>query len=200
MDSTKIVYERFKSQTAWLLAVLICMFLIELVDGLMPGQHPLDQWGVRPRELTGLVGIPLAPFLHGSFNHLAENSLPFFVLAWLTLLGGVRRFLFVSMGITLISGLGVWIFGMPNTVHIGLSGVIFGYLGYLLARGWYERKLPAIVIALVVGITYLGMLTQLVSVKAHISWTAHGFGFLGGIVMAALLFQKPARPAATELS
>ena len=200
MDSTKIIYERFKSQTAWLLVVLIGMFLIELADGLLPGQHPLDQWGVRPRELTGLVGIPLAPFLHGSFSHLAENSLPFFVLAWLTLLGGVRRFLLVSVGIALLSGLGVWIFGMPRTVHIGLSGVIFGYLGYLLARGWYERKLPAIVIALLVGITYLGMLTQLVSVKAHISWTAHGFGFLGGIVMAAVLFQKPAKPGAAELT
>lgn len=179
--------ERFKSQAAWLVAVVLGLYALETLDSFLPGNHPLDQWGIRPRELVGLPGIFLAPFLHGGFTHLSENSLPFFILGWLVLLSGMTRFAQVTLGVILCSGLGVWIFGMPHTVHIGLSGVIFGYLGYLLARGWYERKIVSILIAILVGFVYLGMIFQLVSVKEHVSWSAHCFGFLGGIGMAAWL-------------
>lgn len=184
----KSLSEQFKSQVALLVGILILLFAIELVDSFLPGNHPLDQWGIVPRHLRGLIGIPLAPFLHGDFAHLYDNSLPFVVLGWFVLLGGMRQFIQVTVCVALCGGLGTWIFGSSGSVHIGLSGVIFGYLGYLLGRGWYQRNFASIIVAVVVGFIYLGMLFQLVSVKSHVSWSGHFFGFLSGIGFAWTMF------------
>jgi membrane associated rhomboid family serine protease len=186
----KSISEQFKSQVALLVGILLLLFAIELTDSLLPGNHPLDQWGIVPRHLSGLIGIGLAPFLHGSFAHLSENSIPFVVLGWFILVGGMRQFLQVSICVALCGGLGTWIFGSSSTVHIGLSGVIFGYFGFLLGRGWYQRNLGSILVAVLVGFLYLGMLFQLVTVKEHISWSGHFFGFLGGIALAWAMFHQ----------
>lgn len=189
-SSVKSLTERFKSQAALLVGILLLLFLVEAVDSLLPGNHPLDRWGIEPREVSGLPGILVSPLLHAGFAHLGENSLPFFVLGWLVMLGGLRRFAWVTLSVTLCSGIGVWLLGSPDSVHIGLSGVIFGYLGFLLGRGYYERRLSSLLLAVVVGLFYLGMIFQLVKIQQHVSWSGHFFGFVGGIVTAWGMFHR----------
>ena len=100
----------------------------------------LDALGIQPRTAAGLpVGSRLAPFLHGGFGDLgAANTIPFIVLGWLVMLRSTSDFFVVAVVSAAVSGLGVWLFGGSHSVHVGLSGVIFGFLGYLLARGVYE--------------------------------------------------------------
>ena len=124
------------------------LWLLEVVDQLIFGGR-LDALGIQPRTAVGLRGIALAPFLHGGFADLAANTIPFVVLGWLVMLRSTSDFFVVAVVSAAVSGLGVWLFGGSGSVHVGLSGVIFGFLGYLLARGVYERRLSAILLALI---------------------------------------------------
>ncbi len=104
------------------------MWLVEIVDTSLGGA--LDIYGIIPHNEIGLRGILFAPFLHGNFVHLAANTIPFLTLGWLIMLRETSDF-FVVSGITmLVSGAGVWLTGAPDSIHIGASGVIFGYLGF----------------------------------------------------------------------
>jgi membrane associated rhomboid family serine protease len=188
--NVKSLSEHFKNQVSLLVGILILLFGIELFDAFLPGDHPLDRWGVQPRTLGGLPGIFFSPLLHDGFAHLGENSLSFVVLGWLVLLGGVQRFMNVTAIVVLVSGVGTWLIGSPGSNHIGLSGVIFGYLGFILGRGWYERKLGSVILAVLVGFFHIGMIFQLISVKAHVSWSMHFFGFVGGIITAWMMFHN----------
>ncbi|NES96878.1 MAG: rhomboid family intramembrane serine protease, partial [Desertifilum sp. SIO1I2] len=137
-DETNAIAKELKSQ-ALILGTLVAIFwIVEIVD-VVVFQGRLDTFGILPRHPIGLRGILLAPFLHGSFNHLIANTLPFLTLGWLVMLKETRDFFIVSAITLLISGLGVWLFGSPG-FHIGASGVIFGYLGFLLLRGYFERS------------------------------------------------------------
>ena len=124
---------RWRRNAQTLLALLALMLLLEVIDWATSAN--LDQYGVHPRELRGIWGIVAAPFLHGGFYHLLANAVPFFVLGWLILLRGWRDFAAVSIVAGLVSGGVVWILGAQGTVHIGASGVVFGYFGFLVARG-----------------------------------------------------------------
>ena len=96
--------------------------------------------GVIPRTITGLRGIFFAPFLHGSLAHIMANSIPFVVLGWLVMLRDARHFVPVTLAAMLGSGVMAWLLGAPGSVHIGASGVIFGYLGFLILSGWFARS------------------------------------------------------------
>ncbi|NJP08201.1 MAG: rhomboid family intramembrane serine protease [Leptolyngbyaceae cyanobacterium RU_5_1] len=146
----------------------------------------LDQYGIIPRNLIGLRGILFAPFLHSGLGHLIGNTLPFITLGWIIMLRETSDFFVVSIISALVSGLGTWLFGAPG-VHIGASGVIFGYLGYLLLRGYFERSAIAIAVSLFVGVLYGSLIGGLLPFQNGISWEGHLFGFLGGIVSARLL-------------
>ncbi len=159
------------------------LWLLEAFDQLL-GHGGLDAYGIRPRTLSGLLHIPLAPFLHAGFPHLIANTMPLIVLCWLTLLRGVRDFVVVTLTATLVSGLGIWLFGASNSIHIGASGLIFGYFGYLVARAYFERSLAALALAAVALILYGGILTGTLPTRADISWLGHLFGFFGGILAA----------------
>lgn len=146
----------------------------------------LDQYGIVPRNLIGLRGILFAPFLHGGLGHLIGNTIPFLVLGWFVMLREISDFFVVSIISALVSGLGTWLFGAPG-IHIGASGVIFGYLGYLLLRGYFERSAIAIAMSLFVCVLYGSLLFGLSPFQTGISWEGHLFGFLGGILSARLL-------------
>ena len=105
----------FTQRTSILAAFLALLWTIEAVDWLLGGT--LDRYGVRPRQLGGLLGIPLAPFLHGGWAHLAANSVPLLVLGWFVLLRGVGEFLEVTVMIVLLGGLGIWLIGRPYSVR-----------------------------------------------------------------------------------
>ena len=144
-------------------------------------------WGSAPRSLFGLIGIPLAPFLHGGFGHLFANTIPFFILGWLVLLSGRETFFNASAIIIFVGGLGVWIFG-SNTVHIGASGLVYGFLGFILIRAYIEKKLFWIVVAVVTGIVYSGLIFGLLNfTKEGVSWSAHFYGLGAGALAAYLL-------------
>jgi len=169
-------------------SLLLLLWLVEIFDQLF-WREMLDFYGIQPRTGIGLRNILLAPFLHKGFNHLLANTAPFLVLGWFVLLRGIRRFLLVSIIAAVISGLGVWLLGRPATIHVGLSGVIFGYLGFLLFRGYFERSTQAIALALIAGFLYGSMIWGVLPLQPNISWLGHLFGFVGGAWSARQLSQ-----------
>jgi len=170
------------------LGFIILLWLLELLDTLAL-RGALNQWGIRPRRPAGLWGILWAPLLHGNLGHLMANTAPLAVLGGLILWQKTELFWTITLAIWLISGLGVWLLGRPQTNHLGASGLVFGYLGFLLGMGYFERSLMAIAIALLVGLTYSSLLWGLLPLKRGRSWTGHLFGFVGGILVAQALPQ-----------
>jgi membrane associated rhomboid family serine protease len=167
-------------------AMVVLLWALELLDFAL-WSVDLDRYGIRPRTLAGLLNIGFAPFLHYGFGHLMANTAPFVVLGWCVIAYSIYDFWIVSLFATLVSGLGVWLFGAPHTLHLGLSGVIFGYLGFLLARGLFERSLLALALAVIAFLFYGGMLWGLLPIWPGMSWSGHLFGFIGGILAASWL-------------
>ena len=176
-----------RANLALSLRITLVLWLIEGADTLLLGGR-LDAYGIRPRSLSGLWGILCAPFLHAGLGHLLANTLPLLVLGTLTMARRQADFWVVSAVSALTAGLGAWLLGAPGTVHIGASGVIFGYFGFLLARGIYERRAGAIGIAILVAWLFGPMVVGVLpSVGVGISWQSHLFGFLGGALTGRLL-------------
>jgi membrane associated rhomboid family serine protease len=169
--------------------ILAVMWAVEVADLLLFGVS-LDAYGIRPRSAEGLAGILFAPFLHGGFAHLLGNSVLFVVLGSLVLFHEVRDFVLTTVLAVLVGGLGVWLFGGSGTVHVGASGVIFGYFGYLLLRGYFRRSLGAILLSLSLLVFYGWLLFGLLPFQPGVSWLGHLFGFLGGALSAYLLRSK----------
>ena len=165
-----------------LLIMLGLLWGLELLDFFLAGR--LDYLGILPRRTLGLRGIVFAPLLHGGFTHLATNTLPLLVLSFFTMLRGLSIFGWVTALVWLVGGAGTWLFGGANTVHIGSSILIFGYLGYLLASAYFERSMISLIIALVVGVLYGGMLFGVLPLREGISWQGHLSGLIGGILAA----------------
>lgn len=149
----------------------------------------LFQYGVVPRTITGLRGILFAPFIHGSVEHLISNTLPFVILGWLVLLRDRRHFLPVTLLAMLGAGAVAWLLGAPGSVHVGASGVIFGYLGFLMLAGWYARSLGSILLSVLVTGLWGGLVFGVLPGQPGVSWQAHLGGFLGGI-WAARIFRR----------
>ena len=195
----------FKTQVKVLAATVAIFWIIVILNELVLEQilviangcglrRGLNALGIVPQSFIGLRGILFAPFLHGSFYHALANTAPFIVLGWLVMLRNIKDFYFVSAISALVGGLGTWLIGRPCSVHVGASGVIFGYFGYLLFRGYFERSFVAIAISLAIAITYGSLLWGVLPTRSYISWEGHLFGFIGGIIAAKLL--SPSKTAA----
>ena len=168
------------------------MWAVEVVD-LLAGD--LDSAGIRPRDPDGLVGIATSPFLHGSFGHLLGNTIPFVVLGAVIALGGLARVVAVTLIVAGIGGLGTWLTGPAGTVHIGASGIVFGFAAYLVARGAYSRRALHIGAALIVlAVWGTTLLVGLVPTPG-VSWQGHLFGAVGGVVAARVLHRPRPQPA-----
>jgi membrane associated rhomboid family serine protease len=176
--------QKFKTQATILGGLVGTMWAVMIVNTVLDGQ--LDQFGIAPHDMVGLRGILFAPFLHGDFGHLISNTMPFIVLGWLVMLAETTDILVVTGLSMLIGGVGTWLFGSVGTNHIGASGVVFGFLGYLLMRGYFDRKISSILISLFVFSIYGTVLFGILPGKAGISWEGHLFGFLGGVLTARL--------------
>jgi membrane associated rhomboid family serine protease len=156
-----------------------CVFLVGLVPLL-----DLTSFGIVPRTLGGLIGIPAAPFLHANLAHLVSNTLPLTVL--LLLLAGSRAESWrVVVAIVLVGGGLLWLLGRPVN-HIGASALIYGLVTYLIASGVLERRLVPLTIALIVGVLYGGSLALAIlpSWGSKVSWEGHLFGAIAGVVVA----------------
>jgi membrane associated rhomboid family serine protease len=173
------------------------MWVVEIVDQVAGGS--LDSNGIEPREADGLDGILWAPFLHANWDHLIGNTIPFLLLGIGIALSGAARVILVTAIVAVIGGLGTWLTGPPNTVHIGASGLVFGYAAYLVSRGAFTRRPLQIGLGLVVVAVWGATLLQGLVPEDGISWQGHLFGAIGGVVAAWLLEQRTRqrRPATT---
>jgi len=163
-------------------AFVAVLWVIEIVNA--SGADLTDD-GIRPRQLGGLWGVLWAPLLHASFAHLESNTIPLLVLGFLVLLGGLARFGAVTATVWLVSGIGVWLLGGTNTVVVGASGLAFGWLAYIIVRGVFTRSLVQIALGLVILVVYGGLLWGVLPGASGVSWQAHLFGAVGGILAAA---------------
>ena len=170
-----------------LIAIVLLMWVVEVVDVAL--DHRLDRYGIEPRDADGLEGVVAAPFLHAGFGHLLANTVPFVTMGFVIALEGARRLVAVTVIVALISGLGTWLVAASGTVHIGASGIVFGYAAYLIARGFFSRSLVQIAIGVVVVAIWGTTLLNGLAPADGISWQGHLFGAVGG-VLAAWLFER----------
>ncbi len=180
--------ETFKDNFVFLIGLVVILWGIEIADTVL--LNTLDNFGIKPRHIPSVFGIASAPFLHLGFGHLASNTLPFFVLGGLVLLGGRATFISVSVLIAVLGGGLLWLLGPGQTNHIGASLVIFGYLGFLLTRGLFEKSGFWVLVSVVILIIYGSMIFGMLPGQPGISWQGHLFGFIAGVVSAKLLFSK----------
>lgn len=171
------------------LVLVAGLWLQEITDQFAFG-GALDVYGIQPRNPDALGHIFTAPFLHGGFGHLLANTVPVAVLAFMSALRGLWRFLLATLIIVVLGGGLVWLFGRGGSVHLGASELVFGYLAYLLGAGWWERSASAIIAAAVALLLYGGALWGVLPSNPEISWESHLFGFVAGVVAAAVLHRK----------
>lgn len=157
------------------------MWIVEVIDSI-PAVN-LDQYGIRPRSDEGLVGIVASPFLHGDFAHLIANTGAFLVLGGLIALT-TRRFWLATVGIAVLGGLGTWLIAQPFSVHIGASGLVYGYAAFLVAWGILTRTAVDILVAVGVIVLYGGLVIGVLPVQAGISWQGHLCGAIAGVLVA----------------
>jgi membrane associated rhomboid family serine protease len=174
-----------------MLLLLAGLWMLEFLDQL--SGHQLDQLGIHAREVDGMPEIFTAPFLHAGWDHLLSNSLPFYVLGFLVLLSGLARWLASSLIIIVISGMAAWSLTPAHTIILGASGLIFGWLTYLLARGIWSRRPAQVVVAALVLLVYGGLIWGIFPNGAGVSWQAHLGGAIGGVVAAWLLHRRASR-------
>lgn len=168
-----------------MLAFTALLYAIELVD--QATGETLDYDGIHSRSLSGLTGILWAPLLHGGWPHLLANTIPFLVFGFLAMAGGMVQWVMVTATIWLVSGLGVWLVGPGETSTIGASGVIFGWLVFLLARGFFAHSFRQIVLAVALFLIWGSVLLGVLPGSPLVSWQGHLFGALAGLLCAALV-------------
>ncbi len=172
-----------KPKILLIVGFLSVIWAVETLNGFMG--HRLSTWGILPRTEIGLRGIPLSPFLHDSFNHVLSNTVPFLILGGLVALRGSQKLIGVSLFIIVVGGAGVWLIGRP-AIHVGASGLVFGYFGYLVANGWFDRRPISIFAAIAVIVVYGSLVFGVIPTTGFVSWEAHLFGLLAGVLSARL--------------
>ena len=155
--------------------------IVNVADG-----YRLDQdYGILPRSITHLPDIFTAPFLHFSWDHIEGNSGPLFIFGLLAAYRGVVKFLGVTLVVAITSGMAVWLFQSSDELTVGASGVIFGYFGYVLARGLIDRSTFDSLVAVVMGLSYYYLLTIAIpGAPGGVSWIGHLGGLIGGLACA----------------
>ena len=176
---------------AFVAAMAALMWVVEVVDRVAGGR--LDAYGIEPREVEGLDGVVFAPFLHAGWDHLIGNTIPFLLLGFAIAIGGLARVAAVTGIVALVGGLGTWLVAPENTIHIGASGIVFGYAAYLVARGIYSRSAAQILVGLVVLAVWGTTLLRGLVPEDGISWQGHLFGAVGGVLAARVLHRRAVR-------
>lgn len=173
---------------------LALLWLIQLIN--WADSYHLDRFGILPRHESHLGDIFTAPLLHFNWQHLEGNSIPFLVLGFLAAYRGITRFISVTLIVAITSGLAVWFFQSSTELTVGASGLIFGYFGYVLVRGIFDRNLVDVVVGVLAGVMYFGILTVTIPGTPGVSWIGHAGGLAGGVLAGWLLRSR--RPASAR--
>jgi membrane associated rhomboid family serine protease len=173
-----------------LAGIVALMWLIEVVNTL--DSNRLDADGIVPRDFGQLWGVVMAPFIHGSFQHLIDNTLPFVFMGVIVALRGAARLALVTLIVIIIGGLGTWLIAPAGSVTVGASGVVFGYATYLLTRGLFDRSALELLTGVVVGAVWGAALLASLVPQNGVSWQAHLCGGIAGVIAAWLLASRPA--------
>ncbi len=180
-----------RHRAAILFAFIGAIWVISLLNATMFAGR-LTDFGILPRTEHGLAGIAFAPFLHGSIDHLLANTSGILIFGGLVVLRNRRHFWAVTLIGALVSGAGTWLVGRP-AMHIGASGIVFAYFGYLLFTGIFERRLWPLLLSCLVFALWGPTLYGVLPLQSGVSWEGHAFGLLGGILAAWLLARRGGR-------
>jgi membrane associated rhomboid family serine protease len=195
-EARRALRTELRGQLLVLGGTLALLWLIELVDFVV-FHGRLDELGIRARTVRGLIGIPLHPFLHAGFGHLAANSVGLVLPGWFIVNRRKRDFFIVWALATLVGGLGTWLVAPFGRVDIGASGVVLGLMGFLIARGVFERRFFTILGSVAMLILWGGTIRAgLFPNDPHVSWQIHLFGLIGGVLAARVVRKRRAVPAA----
>jgi membrane associated rhomboid family serine protease len=183
--------QRMREEFIFIVIVIGLLWMLEVVDVLLAraGMWRLDNLAVVARTWKGLIGIPLAGLLHSGFGELASNTLPLLLLGWVVTLGGRAIFFRVSALSLLCATFGAWCLGRQGEPFLGASGLIYGYLGFVLLRGFLEPSAVWVVVAVVIGVLYAGVLGRFFPQLVP----SNVFGFFGGILASVWFFWVPRR-------
>jgi membrane associated rhomboid family serine protease len=181
--------------TSWGGALIIMGVVGALLWGIQianaSDRYGWNRFGLRPRAVNGLWGIFTQPFLHQSYGHLASNTVPLVAIGWALLLSGVRAWLFVTGVVIVLGDLATWLVAPSGTVIVGASALVFGWMGYLLARAYFTRKIKWIITAVALLIFFGTLLGSLLpTVDARVSWQSHVCGFAAGVFVGWLLHPR----------
>lgn len=180
--TSRSVTRSLKTQVVTLGASVMALWATFGVNVLMGGA--LLRFGIVPRTTDGLFGILAAPFLHVNMAHLVANTISFLLFGWLVMLRDRRHFGVVTLMAMLGSGLLSWTLGAPGSVHIGASGVVFGYFGFLLLAGFYARSFGSVLLSVAVAVLWGGTVFGVLPGTPGVSWQGHLGGFIGGVLGA----------------
>ena len=184
--------------TSWGGAILVmavfgaALWVIQIVNA--ADNQGLNRFGLKPRHVDGLWGILTQPFLHESYSHLLSNTAPVVFIGWVLLLSGVRVWLFVTVAVVILGDAATWLVAPGNEVIVGASGMVFGWMGYLLARAYFSRKIRWILTAVALLVFFGGLLGSLLpAADTHVSWQSHVCGFAAGVFVGWLLHPRGGR-------
>tara|TARA_B100001094_G_scaffold189649_1_gene183754 strand:- start:1002 stop:1607 length:606 start_codon:yes stop_codon:yes gene_type:complete len=189
----------FYDNSLLLLGITLCLWVITIIDQNTPNWNLTLNYGIKPKILSGILGIFTAPLIHINYSHLIGNTLPFMALAGMVLMNGRRKFIFTSIFSALFAGIGIWVFGAAGSIHTGSSTLIFSYLGFLLIQAWLVRSILTGFLAILSISLYGTLLLTLLINQDGISWHGHLFGLLGGLISAILITSSPAKKKRTAI-
>lgn len=174
-----------------LAGIVLLLWLVEAVNSI--DGNRLDHDGIYARNVSRLWGIITSPFIHASFQHLFDNTIPFVFLGAIIALHGARRLLLVTGFIIVVGGLGTWLFSSSSGDTVGASGLVFGYAAYLLTRGFFDRSLWELGVGMVVAVIWGAVLISSLVPRGGVSWQAHLFGGVAGVIVAWGLSRRDRR-------
>lgn len=167
-----------------IIITLACVELLNLLLG-----RSLTQFGIYPREWFGLLGIIASPFIHGSLGHFFANIIPLCVFTFLLMQLNRHHYWLITIFLILTTGILVWLFARSSH-HVGASGLIYGYFGYLLIAGFTSKRLLPIISSVFIALFYGGMIFGVLPLQAYVSWESHLFGLIMGIIAARVFPMK----------
>ncbi|MEO0371249.1 MAG: rhomboid family intramembrane serine protease [Pseudomonadota bacterium] len=179
---TRIVFRRL----LFLFAFMAAIWGVQALND-VSGYGLNTLFGLIPRHMAGIDGVLAMPFLHGSYDHLISNTPPLLMMGGLLALTATRALVAVNAVIVILGGALVWLFG-ETAIHVGASGLIFGWFGFLVARGFVDRSPITLATSVLIAVLYGSIVWGMVPGQTGISWEAHLFGALAGV--AAAIFVK----------